>query len=48
MMMGLRPILSDSAPNSTKNGVPTSKAIAIMMLAVLESIFSDCVRKKSA
>lgn len=48
MMMGLRPILSDSAPKITKNGVPISSAIAIMMLAVLASTFSVCVRKNSA
>ena len=48
MMMGLRPILSDSAPNTTKNGVPISSARAIMMLAVLASTFSVCVRKNSA
>ena len=48
MMMGFRPILSESAPKITKKGVPIRSAIAIMMLAVLASTFSVCVRKNSA
>jgi len=48
MMIGLRPILSDSAPNTMKNGVPISSEIAIMMFAVDASTFSACVRKNSA
>ena len=48
MMIGLRPIWSDSAPKTTKNGVPISSAAAISRLAVTESTFSVCVRKNSA
>ena len=48
MMIGLRPILSDSEPKKTKNGVPISSATAIMMLAVAPSTLSVCVRKNSA
>ena len=32
MMIGLRPMLSDSQPKKTKKPVPRSSAIAIMML----------------
>jgi hypothetical protein len=48
MMMGLRPILSDSAPNTMKNGVPISSDAATRRLAVAPSTFSACVRKNSA
>ena len=48
MMIGLRPILSDSVPNTMKNGVPMSSEIAIMMFAVEPSTFRACVRKNSA
>ena len=34
MMIGLRPMRSDSEPKTMKNGVPSSSATAIMMLAV--------------
>ena len=47
MMIGLRPIRSDSEPKKRKNGVPISSATAIMMLALLPSTFSVCVRKNS-
>ena len=33
MMMGLRPILSDSQPNTTKKGVPITSDSAIMICA---------------
>ena len=45
MMMGLRPILSESLPNRMKNGVPINSASAIMMSAVLPSTFSGPFRK---
>jgi hypothetical protein len=48
MMIGLRPILSDSVPKTTKNGVPISSDAAIRMLAVALSTFSTLVRKNSA
>ena len=48
MMMGLRPILSESVPKMTKNGVPISSATAISTLAVGPSSFSWLVRKISA
>ncbi|MCY1381691.1 hypothetical protein D9M69_696260 [compost metagenome] len=48
MMIGLRPILSDSEPNTTKKGVPSSSAAAIIRLAVVASTLSCCVRKNSA
>ncbi|EKD97206.1 MAG: hypothetical protein ACD_23C01016G0002 [uncultured bacterium] len=48
MMIGLRPILSDRAPNTTKKGVPSKSAAAIIRLAVVLSTFSCCVRKNSA
>src|SRR5690606_31744794 len=48
MMMGLRPMRSDKAPNTTKKGVPNSRARAIMMLAAFASIAKVLVRKKSA
>ena len=47
MMIGLRPIRSDSMPKTTKNGVPASSASAIRMLAVALSTLSVCVRKNS-
>ena len=47
MMIRLRPILSDSAPNTTKNGVPSSSEMATRMFAVCASTLSVCVRKKS-
>ena len=47
-MIGLRPILSDSVPKTTKNGVPISSEAAIMMFAVAGSTFSELVRKNSA
>ena len=37
MMIGLRPILSDSEPKTMKNGVPMSSEIAIRMFAVAPS-----------
>ena len=48
MMMGLRPILSDSVPNTTKNGVPMISDTATRMLAVEPSTFSTFCRKNSA
>ena len=48
MMIFLRPILSASQPNTTKNGVPTSSEAAIIRLAVAASTLSDWVRKNSA
>ncbi len=48
MMIGLRPILSDSQPKKMKNGVPITSAPAISRLAVVASTFSVCVRKNSA
>ena len=48
MMIGLRPILSDSEPNTTKNGVPINSAMAIRMLAVDASTLSTLCRKNSA
>ena len=48
MMIGLRPILSDSEPNTMKNGVPMSSAPAISRFAVVASTFSVWVRKNSA
>jgi len=48
MMMGLRPILSDSVPKMTKKGVPRISEMAIQMLALAGSIFSTEVRKNSA
>jgi hypothetical protein len=47
MMIGLRPIRSDSEPKNRKNGVPIRSAIAIRMLDVAPSTFSVCVRKNS-
>ena len=48
MMMGLRPILSDSVPNTTKKGVPSISEMAIQMLALEASTLSTEVRKNSA
>src|SRR5215212_212142 len=48
MMIGLRPILSDSAPNTMKNGVPSSSDAAISRLAVVTSTFAIVVMKNSA
>ena len=48
MMIGLRPILSDSVPKMTKNGVPSSSATAIIRLAVVASTLALVVRKNSA
>ena len=48
MMIGLRPILSDSAPNTMKNGVPMTSDAAIIRFAVAPSTFSALVRKNSA
>ncbi len=47
MMMGLRPILSDSEPKITKKGVAISRATAIIRLAVTASTLSCWVRKNS-
>ena len=47
MMMGLRPILSDSAPKITKNGVAMISEQATRMLAVAPSTFKAPVRKNS-
>src|SRR3569833_2732919 len=48
MMIGLRPILSESAPKITKKGVPMASEAAISRLAVVVSTFAIVVRKKSA
>ena len=48
MMIGLRPILSDSQPNRMKKGVASASAMAIRMLAVAPSTLSVFSRKKSA
>src|SRR3569623_2298251 len=48
MMIGLRPILSDSAPNTMKNGVPMTSDAAISRLAVVASTLAIAVRKTSA
>ena len=48
MTICLRPIRSDSQPNTMKNGVPISSAPAISRFAVVASTFSACVRKYSA
>ncbi len=48
MMIGFRPMRSDSVPKITKNGVPARSASASRMLAVALSTFSVCVRKNSA
>src|SRR4051812_464630 len=48
MMMGLRPILSEREPNTTKNGVPISSEAAISRLAVVTSTLAIVVRKNSA
>ena len=47
-MIGLRPILSDSAPNMMKTGVPIKSAVAMRMLAVTPGTFNVWVRKNSA
>ena len=44
----LRPILSDSAPNTTKNGVAISSAAAIESCALVESTCSVFSRNNSA
>ncbi|MNL56616.1 hypothetical protein D3C87_1801210 [compost metagenome] len=48
MIIGLRPILSDSPPKMTKNGVPRKRAMATMMLADSRSTFSTFCRKNRA
>ena len=47
-MIGLRPILSDSQPNSTKPPEPSSSDQAISMLVVKPSTFSTLPMKNSA
>ena len=47
MMIGLRPILSESAPNTRKNGVPSSSAPPTSNCAVWASTLSVWVRKNS-
>ena len=48
MMMGFRPILSDSQPKNTKPGVASARAMAVKMLVVALSTFSVRSRKNSA
>jgi len=48
MMIHLRPIRSDSTPNTMKKGVARTRAIATMTFAACASTFSVWVRKKSA
>src|SRR5690606_21530078 len=45
MMIGLRPIRSDSQPKTTKKIEPMASAMAIMMLTDQASTFSTLVRK---
>jgi len=47
-MIGLRPILSDSQPKRTKNGVPIASATAMTMFDVVPSSFRVWVRKNRA
>src|SRR3954467_4446946 len=48
MMIGLRPILSDSAPNTMKKGVPIASEAAMNRLAVVASTLAIVVMKNSA
>ena len=48
MMIGLRPMRSESEPKITKNGVASSSAPAIIRFAAWASTFSVWVRKNSA
>ena len=48
MMIGLRPILSDSQPNTTKKPVPRRSDAATIMLADCASTFRTFCRKNSA
>ncbi|MNY15057.1 hypothetical protein D3C86_1482540 [compost metagenome] len=48
MMIGLRPILSESQPKITKKLVPRMSAAATMMLADCPSTFRMLCRKNSA
>src|SRR6476620_1955987 len=48
IMIGLRPILSDSQPNRMKHGVPIASEIAIMICASVAGTLMVCVRKNSA
>src|SRR5437764_4885143 len=48
MMIGLRPILSDSAPNTTKKVVPIASEAAMNRLAVVTSTLAIVVMKNSA
>ncbi len=48
MMMGFRPILSDSQPNKIKHGVASSSAVATMTFVVAPSTFSVRSRKNNA
>ena len=43
-----RPILSDSAPNTVKNGMPISTAIATTIDDFTRSTFMICCMKASA
>ena len=45
VLYGLRPILSDSQPKNTQNGVPISNAAPINIHVVVASSLSDWVRK---
>ena len=47
-MIFSRPILSDRAPNTMKNGVPINSDSAISVYAVAPSNFKVMVRKNSA
>ena len=48
IMIDLRPILSDKAPNTTKNGVPITSDAAIIKFAVALSTFKVFVKKNKA
>ena len=48
MMIGLRPMRSESVPNTTKNGVPSTSDAAIIHCALVASTLSTLVRKNSA
>src|SRR3954464_5996406 len=48
IMIGLRPILSDSQPNRMKHGVPIASEIAIMVCSAGAGTLMVWVRKNSA
>src|ERR1700730_13338996 len=48
IMIFLRPILSESQPNKTKNGIPSKSALATIMYASRNGTFRIVVIKKRA